>query len=84
MCLWFIISQFGILLEFFGALIIVVAAFRNGKKVESVNSTWKGVGHLDDVREAIQGQAITEFRGFLLLGVGLLFQFIGGFGELYT
>ena len=79
MSLGFIIGQFGILLEFCGALIIVVAAFRNRKKVASLNSTWEGIGHLDEVREAIQGQAITEFRGFLLLGVGLAFQFIGGF-----
>ena len=80
MSLSFIIGQFGILLEFVGALIIVVAAFRNKKKVAALNSTWEGIGYLDEVREAIQGQAITEFRGFLLLGLGLAFQFIGGFG----
>ena len=74
-----IIGQFGILLEFAGALLIVVAAFRNRKKVENLNSTWEGIGHLDEVREAIESQAITEFRGFLLLGIGLALQFIGGF-----
>jgi CHASE3 domain sensor protein len=77
--LWFIVGQFGILLEFIGALVIVVAAIRNRKKVANLNNTWEGIEHLDEVREAIQGQAITEFRGFLLLGVGLAFQFIGGF-----
>ena len=79
MSLWLIVGQFGILLEFVGALIIVVAAFRNRKKVENLNSTWEGIEYLDEVREAIQGQAITEFRGFLLLGIGLALQFIGGF-----
>ena len=78
MPLWFI-GQFGILLKFCGALLIVVAAFRSKKKVANLNSTWEGLAHLDEVREAIQGQAITEVRGFLLLGVGLAFQFIGGF-----
>ena len=79
MSLWFIVGQFGILLEFVGALIIVVAAFRNRKKVANLNSTWEGIEYLDEVREAIQGQAITEVRGFLLLGIGLALQFIGGF-----
>ena len=64
MSLSFIIGQFGILLEFVGALIIVVAAFRNKMKVAALNSTWEGIGYLDEVREAIQAQAITEFRGF--------------------
>ena len=79
MSLWLIVGQFGILLEFVGALIIVVAAFRNRKKVENLNSTWEGIEYLDEVREAIQGQAITEFRAFFLLGIGLALQFIGGF-----
>ena len=79
MSIWFIINQFGILLEFCGALIIVMAAFRNKKKIANLNCTWEGIGHLDEVRKAIQGQAITEFRGFLLLSMGLAFQFIGGF-----
>jgi hypothetical protein len=76
-CLW-LVGQFGIVLELFGALVIVVAAFRQRKKVAGINSTWAGQD-LDAIREAIQGQAITEVRGFLLLGIGLALQFVGGF-----
>ena len=74
--LW--IAEFGILLEIGGALWIVIAAFRNRKLVEGLDGTWKGSEKLPAVREAIQGQAITEVRGFSLLGVGLAMQFIGG------
>lgn len=74
--LW--ISEFGIALELGGALWIVVAAFRNRKRVEGLDGTWNGMAVLPNVRDAIQGQAITEVWGFALLGVGLAFQFVGG------
>lgn len=74
--LW--IAEFGILLEIGGALWIVIAAFRNRKRVEGADGTWVGLEKVGNLREAIQGQAITEVRGFLLLGIGLAFQFIGG------
>ena len=77
-CLW-LVGQAGIVLELVGAFVIVVAAFRQKKKVAGLNATWVGIKHLDEVRKAIQGQATTEVRGFVLLGVGLLLQFIGGF-----
>lgn len=77
--LWWI-GQSGIALEITGALYIVIAAFKNKKLVKEVAGTWDGLGHLSNVKEAIQGQAITELRGFLLLGIGLVLQLIGGFG----
>lgn len=79
-CLWWV-GQLGIVLEILGAAFIVMAAYKNRKKVEQVANTWEGLGHLSDIKEAIQGQAITELRGFLLLGIGLVLQFLGGFSN---
>ena len=71
-------SEIGILLELGGALWIVRAAFRNRRRVEGLDGTWKGMDKLPDVAAAIQGQAITQFWGFVFLGLGLALQFIGG------
>ena len=74
--LW--VSEFGILLELGGALWIVIAAFRNRKRVKGLDGTYAGMVKLPEVEKAIRGQAITEFWGFSLLGIGLIFQFVGG------
>ena len=64
MSLSFIIGQFGILLEFVGALIIVVAAFRNKKKVATLNSTWEGIGYLDESGKPSKDKRLPSFVDF--------------------
>lgn len=75
--LWWV-GQFGILLEILGAVFIVIAAFKNRASVAKANGTWNGMAHISDLRDAIQGQAITELRGFVLLAIGLVLQLVGG------
>ena len=68
------------ILEIFGAAYLVMGAFKNRGKVKLVQNTWDGLGHLTDLKDVIIGQAKSELYGFGLLGIGLGFQLIGGFG----
>lgn len=73
------INQGGIFLEIVGAALIVIAAYANREKIKDVSSGFDS-GLPAKLRDIIAGQAVFELRGFGLLALGLVLQFVGGFG----
>lgn len=74
--LW--VSELGVLLELVGAVVFVRAALRNRGTLSDLDQAFAYLDKLAEIRDAIRTQAITEVRGFVLLAVGLAFQFVGG------
>lgn len=70
------VNILGIVLEIAGAALIVCTGLRNRQRIQFLRDTWDG-GSFEHLRDAVAGQAITELRGFLLVGIGLVFQFLG-------
>lgn len=77
---WYI-AETGILLEIIGAWYIVQASFRARRRIQSMFRGWEGLKEVPKVKEILQNQAKTELIGFMLLGTGLVMQFVGGFGS---
>lgn len=74
------LGQVGIVIEFLGALFVVVNAFKDKKEVESIDETWRGsLEGVLKLKSIIQGQAKTQRIGFIFIGFGLLLQFIANF-----
>ena len=74
--LW--IGEVGILLEFVGASVIVVAAWRNRNALRGLDGGFAYLDKMIELRDALRTQAVNEVHGFVLLAVGLALQFIGG------
>jgi hypothetical protein len=78
------IGQFGILLEILGAGIIVLSAFLSRRQMRGLGGTSDMIGDsVEALIKVVKRQFNGEFIGFLLLGLGLLMQFMGGFVQ-YT
>lgn len=75
--LWWV-NIFGITLEIVGAALIVSTGLRNTQRIKFLRNTWDG-GSFEHLRDAVAGQAITELRGFFLVGIGLVLQLLGVF-----
>ena len=80
--LW--VSELGVLLELVGAIVIVRAALRNRGVLSGLDQAFAYLDKLAEIRDAVRNQAITEVRGFVLLAVGLAFQFVGSLPMLPT
>jgi hypothetical protein len=76
---WYI-NQAGIILEIVGALLIVLSAFKTRNKIKDIPDSYEA-DLTAKVRDIISNQAFTELKGFGLLAIGLVMQFIGGFGQ---
>ncbi len=75
---WYI-GEAGILLEITGAWYIVQASFRARRHIQNIFRGWEGLKEIPQLKKVLQNQANTELIGFLLLGTGMVMQFIGGF-----
>ena len=75
--LWWI-NETGIIIEVLGAVIIVAAAFRSRNAIKDIQHTF-GADLPVVLRDVIASQAFTELKGFGLLALGLVMQFVGGF-----
>ncbi len=75
---WYI-NQAGIILEIVGALLIVLSAFKTRNQIKDIPDSYEADLTVR-VRDIISNQAFTELKGFGLLAIGLVMQFIGGFG----
>lgn len=75
--LWWV-NEAGIVLEIVGATVIVIAAFNSRAQIKDVEHTLGGDLSVK-LRDIIANQAFTELKGFGLLAIGLIGQFIGGF-----
>lgn len=71
-------NQIGIIFEIFGAGLMVYSAFTSRASIRHIQDTWDGELSTK-LRDIIASQAITELKGFALLAVGLLLQFVGNF-----
>ncbi|AEJ01870.1 hypothetical protein Nit79A3_2081 [Nitrosomonas sp. Is79A3] len=79
MDIFWCINQTGIILEIIGALLIVLSAFKTRNKIKDIPDSWEA-DLAERLRDVISNQAFTELKGFGLLAIGLVMQFIGGFG----
>lgn len=75
--LWWI-NQVGIILEIVGAALIVRSAFKSRAEIKNIQDTWDAE-LATKLRDVIASQAITELKGFGLLAIGLVGQFVGSF-----
>lgn len=80
MDIFWCINQAGIVFEIIGAVLIVVSAFRTRSKIKDIPDTWEA-DLTEKLRDIISNQAFTESWGFGFLAIGLVMQFIGGFGK---
>lgn len=74
---WYI-NQAGIILEVIGALLIVLSSFSTRKIIKDIPNSYDA-DLATILRDVISKQAFTELKGFGLLAIGLIMQFIGGF-----
>lgn len=79
MDIFWCINQVGVVFEIIGAIIIVVSAFKTRRKIKDVQDTWEA-DLPEKLRDIISNQAFTELWGFSFLAIGLVMQFVGGFG----
>lgn len=77
---FWILGQFGILLEIAGALYIAMASISVHRRIGRLFYNIWGLAEIPKLMETMQGQARTDVTGFLLLAGGLMLQFIGNFG----
>lgn len=70
------LNQSGIGLEILGAMALVIEAFKNRQRIKNLENTWGGRS-FEQLRDAVANQAITEFKGFVLIAIGLLLQMLG-------
>ena len=78
-CLWYI-GQVGILLEILGAGLIVYFAYTARQKVGVLKTDMDYLQEaIDTVLEEVGSQFRKQITGFLLLGLGLIMQFVGNF-----
>ena len=78
-CLWYI-GQAGILLEILGAGLIVYFAYTARQKVGVLKTDMDHLQEaIDTVLEEVGSQFRKQITGFLLLGLGLIMQFVGNF-----
>ena len=80
MDIFWCINQTGIIFEIIGAILIVVSAFKTRSNIKDVLDTWE-YDLSERLRDIISNQAFTELWGFGFLAIGLVMQFIGGFGK---
>ncbi len=79
-CLWYI-GQAGIALEIVGAGLIVYFAYEAKQKVSVLKTDMDHLQEaIDTVLEEVGSQFRKQIAGFLLLGLGLIMQFVGNFG----
>ena len=76
--LWYI-GEAGILLEICGAWYMVQANFKARRRIQGMFSGWEGFKELPHIKKVLQNQARTEIIGFVMLGTGLVMQFVAGF-----
>lgn len=80
-CLWFV-GQAGIALEIFGAGLIVYFAYTAKRKVSRLTTD---IDHIQEAVDTVLDEVGSQFKkqiaGFLLLGLGLIMQFIGNFAS---
>jgi hypothetical protein len=79
---FWVIGQVGIVFEIVGAGCIVRSAFRSRKAMRGLG---QNVGYMDnssntveELVSVVKKQYTTELIGFIILGLGLCLQFIGG------
>jgi hypothetical protein len=78
--LFWLVGQFGILLELAGALYIAVLSVSIHRRMRRLFSNFDGWMEIPFLVGEVRKQAKTDIIGFAMLAAGLLLQFIGGFG----
>ena len=80
-CLWFL-SQFGISLEVISAGLIVRFAWHSKQKLKGISTTVNGQDAIEKLLDEIRGQYDKAIILFIILFLGFVFQFIGGFANM--
>lgn len=80
-CYW-AIGQAGIVLEIVGAATLVISAWKASRKILKHKTDIDHIQYaVDELISYTNGQFRTQAIGFVLLVLGLVMQFIGGFGS---
>ena len=77
---FWILSQAGLLLETAGAAYIALASIAVHKRIERLFSDIWGFREIPRIIATMQSQTRSDIRGFVLLTMGLILQFVGNFG----
>ena len=81
-CYW-LVGQVGIVLEVFGAGYILYSAYDSKKRIDrhtKTANTINGIGDaVSELARIVGSQFKQEAVGFLILVMGLIMQFVGGF-----
>jgi hypothetical protein len=78
---FWMVGQFGILLEFAGALHIALSSIAIHKRIERLFHDFLGFTEIPRIIQTMSAQTKTDIKGFTLLAGGLMLQFIGNFGS---
>ena len=76
---FWIVGQIGILLELAGALYIAISSISAHKRIERLFHNFLGFREIPGIIETMANQTRTDTKGFTMLAVGLMLQFIGNF-----
>lgn len=78
LCLFWV-GQTGIILEIAGAAYIVFAAYKSKQVLKNKSHTKDAADVMESTLIEVRSQYEKELKGFSLLAVGLVMQFVGGF-----
>jgi hypothetical protein len=76
---FWIIGQTGLVLEIAGAAYIALSSISVHRKIERLFFDIWGFREIPRIVSTMQNQTKTDIRGFMLLTLGLLLQFVGNF-----
>lgn len=77
---FWIIGQVGLLLETAGAAYIALSSISVHRRIERLFSDLWGFREIPRIIATMQSQTRSDIRGFILLTLGLMMQFVGNFG----
>ena len=77
---FWIIGQVGLLLEIAGAAYIALSSISIHRRIERLFFDIWGFREIPRIVTTMQNQTKSDIRGFILLTVGLILQFVGNFG----
>jgi len=80
-CTLFWIGQVGIFFEVTGAAYIVFAAYRSYTNLKNKSHTKDAADVMESTMSEVRGQYKKELKGFSILLLGLIMQFIGNFSK---
>lgn len=77
---FWIVGQVGLLLETAGAAYIALSSISMHRRIERLFFDIWGFREIPRIVATMQNQTKSDIRGFILLTVGLILQFVGNFG----